>query len=477
MLDDTPDTPDWWLLRLGRQMRDRHAHLDQWWDYYRGKHPLPELPKNAQAAFIEFQRKSRTNFCRPIADAPVHRLKVLGVTDADGRPDDDALRWWQANRLDSRQKQLYRTVMGQATAYVIVGPHPVRREGEGEKRPSPLITVEHPRQVIVERDPATGERAAALKAWWDDRDRQGRATVYLPSGLQRYRTTQRRGPGRLPWGRESWEPEGDFEEHDLGAVPVVPFECRPDLMEEPEPEFAGVLDIQDRLNMGVLNRMTAARYAAFRQKYVTGHKFRKRVDPASGLEVVEQPFVPSPSAVWASEGENVKFGQLDATDLSGFLKEHESDVRDMLVLSHTPAYYFASDLVNISADTVNALDVNHLAKVGEHQDAFGESWEDVLALSAAQAGVDRDYTQAEVRWADPRRLNPSVIADAATKKHAVGYPLGILAEDMGESPQRVRRITSEAAGAALLAGAVPTAPTPGRAESGTDGTAVERTGP
>ncbi|MEW2578353.1 phage portal protein [Streptomyces syringium] len=447
MLDDTPGTTDWWLLRLGRRMRDRSGDLDRWWDYYRGQHPLPSLPKNAAAAFVEFQRKSRTNFCRPVADAPVHRLTVLGVTDAEGRSDDAALRWWQANKLDSRQKLVYRTAMAQATAYVIVGPHPQRVEDNG--RPSPLISAEHPRQVIVEHDAATGERAAALKAWWDDVHRIGRATVYLPDGLQRY-VTPRRGPGQLPWGPESWQLDGAFEEHDLGAVPVVPFECRPDLMEDPEPEFAGVLDIQDRINMGVLNRMTAARYSAFRQGFVTGHKFRKRTDPASGLEVVEQPFVPSPSALWASEGENVKFGQLDATDLSGFLKEHESDVRDMLVLSHTPAYYFASDLVNISADTVNALDVNHLAKVGEHQATFGESWEDVNALAAAQAGVERDYAQAEVRWADPRRLNPSVIADAATKKFSVGYPLGILAEDMGESPQRIKRITSEAAGAALL---------------------------
>ncbi|MEU9470430.1 phage portal protein [Streptomyces avermitilis] len=474
MLDDTPRTPDWWLLRLGRRMRDRRKELDRWWDYYRGHHPLPSLPKNAAAAFADFQRKSRTNFCRPVADAPVHRLQVLGVTDADGKPDDDALRWWQANRLDSRQKQLYRTVMAQAQGYVIVGPHPARVEPD-EKTPSPLITAEHPRQVIVEYDPATGERAAALKAWWDDTDRVGRATVYLPDGLQRYVTPERRGQV-LPWGRESWEPDGDFEEHQLGAVPVVPFECRPDLMEDPQPEFSGVLDVQDRINLGVLNRMTAARYSAFRQGYVTGHKFRKRTDSATGLEVVEQPFVPSPSALWASEGENVKFGQLDATDLSGFLKEHESDVRDMLVLSHTPAYYFASDLVNISADTVNALDVNHLAKVGEHQATFGESWEDVLSLCAAQAGVDRDYSQSEVRWADPRRLNPSVIADAATKKRSVGYPLAILAEDMGESPQRVRRITSEAAGAALLASTALAPVPPAQAGQAAGAVPPDRTG-
>lgn len=455
MLSDEVDSPDWWLLRLGRRMRERQPQLDFWWDMYRGQHRLPELPANAREAFREFQRKSRTNFLGTVANAPVHRLRALGVTDAEGNPDDDAARWWQLNRLDSRQKQVYRTALAQSVAYMIVGPHPTRVEDEGG-RPSPLITAETPSECILEHDPATGERRAGLKAWYDDVDRVGRATVYLPDRIVRY-VTRQRGPGRLPWGRQAWERDGDEQLHDLGALPMVDFPCRPDLGEDPEPEFAGVIDIQDRLNLGVLNRMTAGRYAAFRQKYVTGHKFRKRVDPLTGLEVVEQPFVPSPSAVWASEGENVKFGQLDATDLSGFLKEHEADIRNLLLISNTPAYLFATDLINISADTVQALDVLHLAKVGEHQSFFGEALEDVFTLCARQAGVERDFTEAEVRWADPRQLNPAVLADAATKKKAIGYPLAVLAEDMGESPQRVRRIASGAAADALLAAALPAA--------------------
>ncbi|MFI1607843.1 phage portal protein [Streptomyces griseofuscus] len=448
MLSDEVESADWWLLRLGRQLRERQPNLDYWWDMYKGKHRLPELPRNVGEAFREFQRKSRTNFLGTVANAPVHRLRALGITDGAGNEDADAARWWQLNRLDSRQKQVYRVALSQSVGYMMVGPHPTRTEANG--RPSPLITAETPGECIVEHDPATGERRAGLKAWYDDVARVGRAMVFVGDDtLVRY-VTKPRGPGRLPWGRQAWEHDGDEETHDLGGLPLIDFPCRPDLGEDPEPEFAGVIDIQDRLNLGVLNRMTAGRYAAFRQKYVTGHKFRKRTDPMTGLEVVEQPFVPSPSAVWASEGENVKFGQLDATDLSGFLKEHEADIRNLLLISNTPAYYFATDLINISADTVQALDVLHLAKIGEHQAFFGEALEDVMTLCARQAGVERDFTEAEVRWADARQLNPAVLADAATKKKAIGYPLTVLAEDMGESPQRVRRIAAGAAADALL---------------------------
>lgn len=457
MLDDTPDSPDWWLLRLGRKMRKRERRLDEWWRYYRGRPPLPELPSNAQQAFIDFQRKSRTNFCGLIANASVHRLNALGVTGPDGEPDDRASRWWQQNRLDSRQKLVWRAAMSQSLGYMLVGEHPTRTEDNG--RPSPLITVEHPRECIVETDPETGEPYVGLKAWHNDVDGHGYAVVLFDDVRFPYRTTERCGT-RLPWGPDSWQWIGDDqgEPHDLGRLPLVEFARMPDLGEDPEPEFAGVIDIQDRLNMGILNRMATSRNSGFPQKWIKGHKFAKRRDPDTGITVVEQPFIPGPGVVWASEGEQAQFGQLSATDLSGFLKEHESDVRDMLILSQTPAYYYAGQLVNIAADTIGALDILHVAKIREHIAAFGEGLETVMALCAAQAGVPEDYTEAEVRWANPAHATLAVRADAATKLKSIGYPLDVIAEEMGESPARVRRITAGAASQALLAASLLPAP-------------------
>ncbi|MFD3714274.1 phage portal protein [Streptomyces sp. NPDC058677] len=464
MLDETPelDNPDYMLLRLGRRLRKRVGQLDEWWLYYRGRPPLPQLPKNAEAAFIDFQRKARTNFCGLIAGASVHRLLALGVTGPDGEPDDRASRWWQANRLDSRQKLVWRCSMAQSVGYMLVGPHPTRTEDN--RRPSPLITPEHPSECVVEYDPETGEPLVGLKAYHNDIDGYAYARVLYDDRSFPYRSAERCSARRLPWGPDSWVYVGDSDEgepHDLGRMPLVEFARMPDLGEDPEPEFACVLDTQDRVNMGVLNRMAASRYSGFRQKWVRGHKFARRKDPDTGLTVVEQPFTPGPNTVWVSEGENAQFGQLDATDLTGFLKEHESDVRDMLILSQTPAYYYASDLINISADTVSALDIMHVSKVREHIAAFGEGLEEVMSLAAAQAGVPEDYTEATVRWANPQYLSPAVQADAATKLASIGYPLDVIAEDLGETPQRVRRIAGGAAAQKLLAASLlPANPAP-----------------
>ncbi|MFE9624285.1 phage portal protein [Streptomyces sp. NPDC006527] len=463
MLDETPDldNPDFMLLRLGRRLRKRQGVLDEWWRYYRGRPPMPQLPKNAQAAFEEFQRKARTNFCGIIANASVHRLFALGVTGPDGAPDDRASSWWQLNRLDSRQKLVWRCAMAQSTGYMLVGPHPTRVEDNS--RPSPLITAEHPSECVVEYDPETGEPVVGLKAWHSDLDGYGHARVFYDDRSFPYRTRERTG-GRLPWGPDSWQYAGDSDEgepHDLGRLPLVEFARMPDLGEDPEPEFACVMDGQDRLNLGVLNRMAASRYSGFRQKWIKGHKFAKKRDPETGLVTVEQPFVPGPDNIWVSEGEQAQFGQLEATDLRPFLEEHASDVRDMLIISQTPAYYYAGDLINISADTIAALDLLHVAKVREHIAAFGEGLEDVMGLAAAQAGVLDDYTEATVRWADPQYLSPAVQADAATKLASIGYPLDVIAERLGETPLQVRRIAGGAAAQKLLAASLlPANPAP-----------------
>ncbi|WP_223189561.1 phage portal protein [Nonomuraea terrae] len=460
MLDTTPLTPDWWLLRLGRKLRDRQMQLNCWWDYYSGNPPLPQGPKGPASVYLDFQRKARTNFLQMVVDASVHRLLAIGVTDAAGKSDDEAWRWWQQNRMDSRQKQIFRTALSQSESYAIVGPHP-----KDPKRP--LITPEHPREVIVEYDPATGERIAALKAWYDDVEQVGKATVYLPDVIVKYQTGRRSGGRALPWGAENWGPRLDFDgsyveaqSNPLNEVPVVPFTCAPELGELPQPDFAQGIDIQDRINLSMLNRMTAERYSAFRQKYVTGHRFREIkdeetglpiLDPISGQPQIEQPFRPDPGSLWASTGENVKFGEFSQTDLIGYLKTHQADILDLLILTHTPAYYYAGDLINVSADTVIALDTNHVAKIGEYQTGFGESLEDLFGLAAKIAGSERDFVSSEVRWKDPRQLNPSVMADMATKIKSIGYPLGVVAERMGESPQQVKRITTGQAQDAFLA--------------------------
>lgn len=440
--DEEIRSPDWWLLRLGRRLRERRKTLKIYRDYYRGEHPLPQAPSGAIEAFHQFQRKSRTNFCRTIPRATASRSIALGITDADGEPDKQAWRWWQRNGMDAKHRPLVRGVAGSAWGYLMVGPHPrdARR---------PLMTVEDPREVIVERDPATGEVIVGLKAWWDSIDRVCRATLYLPEGLVRYVTGTTPSPRELPWGRTSWTLV-DQQVGALDEVSIAEFEFLADTGEEPEPDFWPARDAQDRLNLAVFSRMSSERYAGFPQKWSTGTKLEKKIDPLTGLEIPVNPFVPGPNNTWVSEQAEAKFGQLAPVDISGLLKGHEFDIRTMLVQTATPAYAFPAELVNVSTDTVMALDEGHVAKCLELHTAMSEEIERAFGWCSQIAGEARDFSEHEMIWANPRLVNPAVLADMAVKLRTAGWPVAMIAEDMGYSPQRVTRLRTESAGEALL---------------------------
>lgn len=461
---DTVRSPAWWLLRLGRRLRDRKKDkLTLYRKYYRGEQLLPQIPVEDKNAWLEFQRKARTNMCRMVVRATVARQLCIGVTDGQGREDATAWEWLQRNRWDSEQKKLFRAIRSTGWGYTMVGEHPrVKRQ--------PLITVEHPDEVIVERDPATGEVMVALKAWWDDIERVGRASLYLDPGeggngkaTNHLFKTGAWSPNRpLPWGATNWEEDGDPRDTRFDRPPVVPFENVPDLGEDPEPDFWEVRDIQDRFNLQVLHRMFLERQFAQPQAYATGAKVKKNVDPITGIEVAENPYPRGKAGVWVNENEKGAFGQLTPADLSNLLRAHEFEIRTLFVMTSTPAYYMPGDLVNVSTDTVMALDSNHVEKVREINTGDGEGIEETLGLAAVVAGVDGDFAQHEVRWQDPRHLNPAVLADMGVKKKTMGWPLTMVAEDMGESPQRVSRLRVEAAAEAMRAALVPTFQQPGQ---------------
>lgn len=445
---DSVRSPDWWLLYLGRKLTERGRHLRLYRQYYRGQHPLPQgferdMDRASYEAWLLFQRKSRTNFCRLPVIATVNRQLAIGVTDGEGNEDKQAWSWWQLNRMDSRQKQLYRLLLSTGYAYLMTGPHPADSA-------RPLMTIEHPGEVITETDPATGDVEASLKAWIDPIGQVARATVYLGDKLFRYQGQVE--ARKLAWTKQFWTPTGD-QTNVVGKPPVVCFEREPDVGEHPEPDFWQIRDLQDRLNLSVLNRMTIERYAAHPQKWSTGTKVQKIRDPLTGLEIPVNPYRPGADSTWINENPDGKFGYIPAADLLQLLKSHEFDIRSMFVLTSTPAYYLPLDLVNVSTDTVLALDANHVAKVNELNTDLGEGLEAAFAMAAtvARVGEERDFTSHEISWADPRQLNPAVIADMAVKKHSIGWPLAMLAEDMGESPQRVQRLRTEVAAEKLLA--------------------------
>lgn len=443
----TPGTPDWWLLRLGKRLDTKAKHYQLLERYYTGDHPLPEGDRRARELFRKLQHKARTNYCQLIVDAPRERLKVVGFrTGGSGSDDTDRDAWavWQANKLDANSGLVHTAALKFGVAYVIVGPN------KNDPK-TPIITVEDPCEVIHDSDPVNWRKTrAAIKTWFDDVEQAVFAVVYLPDSIHYYRSarkvTEPTRIGQEKWSAGWWVRDPKNPEpvpNPLGEVPVVPFVNRPDLKGNGQGEFEGVLDVQDRINNAVLDRLVISKMQAYRQRWAKGVSLTDEDGNPT------QPFVPGADLLWAVEDDKAEFGDFAAADINPLLAAVRDDVQDMASISKTPPHYLLTGIVNASGQALDAAETGLVSKVLDDQVEYGESWEEVNRLAGKYAGrvVPMD---AEVIWKDPQYRTLAELASASVQEQAAGVPWRTRMRRLGYSPVEIDRMESERVSDALL---------------------------
>lgn len=436
-------SPREWLATLGPRLLNRRQTTALWRRYYDGDQDMPTGPQQHKDAYRQFQKFARTNLCKLAVDSMAQRMQVIGYLPGEGadRRDNDIWQIWQKNKLDSRQFSLYRSALTTGAAYVVLSKDPRQLD-------VPRTTIESAHNVIVATDPGDPmQRLAALRLWHDQYERRWMATLYLPGRRIGYQTAKHfhnesSGSPMLDWELSSWEVR--FDEKSFENVPVIPFQ-NSDEAKEPRSEFDVGMDVQDRLNLTVLNRLTAERYAAFRQRFLMNYD--PDYDPETGLPIppfkpgADQTFVVPPPAPGEPEP---KLGDLVQTDTHNILNAVEADMKVFAAITITPIYYLPSQLTNLSAEAIAALDAGHIAKIRERMASWAESWEEVISLQAEIAGLDiPDLNSAEVVWERPENFDLSSLADYTVKLRKAGYPLPLIAHYTGASPQEVDRLRAE----------------------------------
>lgn len=437
-------TPLQWLTRLGRELEARWSALDRWDRYYSGDHDLPVGPSQHAETFRRFQAKSRTNLCALPVESVVDRLRATGVTDGSPQGDNDEtlFGWWQANRMDARQSTLYRFSLKHGESYLIVGRHPTL--------PRPRWTIESARSVIVATDPAEPlARLAALRVWFDPVARRWFATVWVPGWRMVYRSVREHQPADVgaatspDWDAGSWERVNAYPS--TSSIPVIPF-TNGDEISGGQAEFASGIDVQDRLNLTMLNRLTSERYSAFRQRYAVNLDLEE--DPVTGEPV--NPYKAGSTELWVAgtpetpTEREVKFGDFAQTDTTQMLRAVEADIKAFMAVTRTPIYYFG-DLTNVGADTINAIDSGHISKCRQRIATYSESFEEAFGVSAELMRASVDLDAAEMTWERPENWNPTQVADLISKRVGAKEPLTSVLADLGKSPQYIARVRVELA--------------------------------
>lgn len=427
-----PGSPEWWLDRLYKKLRDRQTQTKLWDNLYVGEHPAPLGYEKAGPMLWRLLDTIGLNMLAVVTDAALDRMEIRGFRI--GRRDvDDAWDIWQANNFDLGSELVRQEKMALSEAYVMVDPR------DGGVR----ITPEHPDQVIVEYDPTTGERAAALKVWQDELTADGkpvvRAWLQLPGSTTSWAAPTRiwqNGDRSLLALKPTWErQEEGTGANGLGEVSVVPFPNRGRMLRAPVPEFNPAIRTQYRLNKTLLDRMAMQDKGAFKAMWATGLKIP--VDPVTQAPVED--FVKAIDRMFVNENPEGKFGQLEAEDIKQILEAARDDVADCAILVPTSPDQIMGKLVNVSGDGLKLAQVSEVKRVKRHIRHESEGWEDVARLTLKAAGKSLDGAERmETNWRNPEYRTDTEAANAAQVAIKAGMPRRVAWERyFGATPEDV----------------------------------------
>lgn len=466
-------TPEEWRDTLYPRITNRAPKLQEYDNYYDGKHPLPFLnaahAENMKTNFRQMLQESQTNFMKILIDTVHERLRIEGIrlsATSDPTSDKDSWDIWQANQMDSLHADAIMDALIKGVSYISVW-EDTNDDGY------PDISVEDPKECIVVYTPGTNfrKRDAALKIWRDDIEKRERATLYLPDTV--YRWWRNIGTPDSPldsqYQRKIFDPDvpfkverddvdslgtsyisgtstgqGGWEEletdhqipNPMGVVPIIPIRNRGRLLVEGESEMGDSTNIQRQINSFLFLLALAGYFGAHKQRWAVGLELMEDEDG-----VVEQPFDIAVDKMLVAEDENVKFGEFAETSLDGYIKAIDQKAGHIAIKHKLPKHYFLPEGQSPSGDALVAAESGLVRLAKGKSTKFDDGFEEAMRLARKlQTGEDTPI-DSEMVWSDPATTSQAAVSDSVLKKFEaglIGHEQAL--EDLGYTQTQITRI-------------------------------------
>lgn len=447
--------------KMYAELVSRRSGINEQERYFRGEQPLAYASDEWSEVHKNRYKEFSDNWCGVVGSAPAERLGIqsFSLDDDSFTSDAEKALWldWERNEGGAQASQGFLTSTIAKRSFALVW---------GDANDEPLLSWEHPSQVIVGYDPETRERTAAVKAWSDDETEF--LTLYTADEVFKWHRSTIAGVpigGKTPagidviakWDGGGWEPRQSPSDdtwpirNPLGEVPVVEYANRPMLGGEPLSDIDGTIAMQDAVNMLWAYLFVAADYASMPARVVMGQEPpRIPVLDENGAKVGEKDVdiqaLKKGRMLWLT-GQATSIGQWDAAKLDVFTNTINVAVKHIAAQTKTPIYLIHGELGNVNGETLTGLDAPLVSKVQQAQDFYRRPVRDTFALMAKVRGDDSLATRARVgsiRWNDPAVHSPSQLADAASKDRQLGLPLASILENRyGYSQPQIDRIMQQ----------------------------------
>lgn len=416
--------------------------------YYDGDAPLPEGAEGQSRAFRRFQRKARLNMAQLSVAAVRERMIISGFrtgADGDENGDQQARRLWKANNMDVKSADLHNALLKFGSAYALVGPP--------DSQGIPVVTVEDPRQMYATTSP-TDDRTIleAVKVFTEGGTHF--AFFYYSDQIQVFS----KDTDTSIYDVENWLLVEEMSSaNPLSEVPVVKYTN----MDE-KGEFEPYLDIIDRINHMILQRLVIATTQAFRQRVLKGDFPTHDQD---GNEIDYNGIFESQAGSLWMVPENADVMELGQADMNGILQAVRADIQDFAAVTRTPMHYLNPEGANGSAEGAALAREGLVFKAEDRIARASSGWTKVMSLMFRWLG-DQDRANLldlEPIWKPAERYSMAERADANSKFQDIPFRSRMTL--IGQfTPSEVAQMEVERAGEQLLIEAL-TGQTPAQPEA------------
>ncbi|WP_046507112.1 phage portal protein [Streptomyces odonnellii] len=435
---------------LENELIRRRGPIDRHNDYYRGKHPL----KFASQEFAKFHgaryRDFSDNWVQVVADSPVERLTVTGfVADGETSADDDLWKVWQVNGLDADSQLGFLGAVTGARCFVLVW-------GDPSDPDMPVVTFEDASQCVIAYEPGSRRlRRAALKRWQDGN--MDFATLYLKDEVWKFSrplAQQDKSPQMADVDEElkRWTPremrdEPNPQPNPMGVVPMVELPNKPMLVEDPISDVAGVVAMQDAINLVWAQLFTASDAASFPQRVIMGAErpMIPKLNSAGeiiGKQVVDLDKFQVDRVAWIT-GKDARIAEWSAANLTMYTGIIEVAVGHLAAQTRTPQHYLIGKMANLGEGALLAAETGLVKRCDEKTLWYGQGLREMARLIALAKGEDakaQALRSGRVLWAETESRSHAQLADALLKLKQLGFPFEWLALRYGLTPTEVAAV-------------------------------------
>jgi len=434
--------------------------------YIDGNAPLPEMSKTTRQSWASFQRRARTNWGELIVDSVVDRLIPNGITvggDNQSPAAKQAQQVWRDNRMAGVFKEWARYGMAFGQSYLTVWNGASTGNGNGV-----VITADSPETMIVVTDPLQHWKPkAALRVWRNQDECKDYAIVWTQFGWQQFtRPTYTRIELKIipsKWlvnlAEGAWTTEGQPGSGALSAtarpIPVVVYNNPGG-----HGDYETHIDLINRINSEILQRLVIQAMQAFRQRAITGGILPELDENGNKIDWAER-FEPAPGALW-----NLDLGQeiweSSPADISGMLEACKDDIRALSAMTKTPLPMLMPENGNQSAEGAKATESGHLFRCMArlHEAKHGIEAAMDMALTLGDADLEDDDDRVEVSFENVQLITMTEKYAAALAAHNAGESTKSIQRNiLGYSPDQITQDELDRAHEALLAASLPPVPT------------------